>query len=407
MKNKLFSYICYIVLFFGMNACGTSSIGEPEKTTENSDNPGSQPSSDERTFVHPGVTVGTADIERMQKMVAEKRFPAYDAYQILAALPTASPSYKMKGPFKIISRNKNSENYNENSYEQDFTAAYMNALMWCVTKEASYAEKALDIVYQYAQMLKEIDTSTDVILISGFACFHVVKTMEIIRYTYTVSDSKLKAIDNMLKNVFLPVIKGDLSLAPYHIGNQDAVGNRALLAAAVYLEDSELYEQAKKFFVDSEYNGCVVNYILLSTGQCQESGRDQRHTQLGLGAMAETCEIAHKQGDDELYAAHGNLLLKGFEYTAKYNIGLSVPFAIFKDVTGRADWAFTSVSTSGRGVFLPYYELIYNHYVYRKKLNEQAEFTTYALENESRPETYLSDSNLQHTFASLVYYQSK
>lgn len=231
--------------------------------------------------------------------------------------------------------------------------------------------------------------------------------MEIIRYTFDVPASKLETIAAMLKNVFLPVINKDLEQNPYHLGNQDAVGNRARMAAAVYLEDSKLYEQAKKFFIDSKYNGCVANYILASTGQCQESGRDQRHTQLGLGAMAETCEIAHKQGDDDLYAAHDNLLLKGFEYTAKYNAGLSVPFSVFKDVTERADWAYASISTSGRGTFLPYYELIYNHYVYRKKLNNQAEFTAYALENNSRPETYLSDSNLQHTFASLVYYQSK
>ena len=107
------------------------------------------------------------------------------------------------------------------------------------------------------------------------------------------------------------------------------------------------------------------------------------------------------------YAAYDNLLLKGFEYTAKYNIGLSVPFEVFKDVTQRSDWAFSTLSTEGRGVFLPYYEIVYNHYVYRKKLNNLTEFTAYALENNSRPETFLTDSRLQHTFASLVYYQSK
>lgn len=407
MKNKLFIYLYCLGLFFGLYACGETSSDEKKQTTEEPDDSGSQPSSPERTFIHPGVTVTTADIERMRKMVAEKQSPAYDAYQILATLPTASPSYKMKGPFKVISRNENSANYNVSSYEQDFLAAYMNALMWCVTQETPYAEKALDIVYQYAQTLEEIDITDGVILISGFSCFHLVKAMEIIRYTYNVPDEKLETIANMLKNVFLPVMKTDLEKAPYHIGNQDAVGNRAILATAIYLEDSELYEWAKDFFLKSDHNGCIANYILSSTGQCQESGRDQRHTQLGLGVMAETCEIAHKQGDDDFYAAYDNLLLKGFEYTAQYNIGLTVPFEVFKDVTKRPDWAYSTLSTEGRGVFLPYYEIVYNHYVYRKKLNNLTEFTTYVLENSARPETYLTDSRLQHTFASLVYYQSR
>lgn len=58
--------------------------------------------------------------------------------------------------------------------------------------------------------------------------------MEIIRYTYNVPDEKLETIANMLKNVFLPVMKTDLEKAPYHIGNQDAVGNRAILSTAIY-----------------------------------------------------------------------------------------------------------------------------------------------------------------------------
>lgn len=403
MKNKLLIYFYCLGLLFGLYACGETSSDENKQPTEEPDDSGSS----KRTFIHPGVTVTTADIERMRKMVAEKQSPAYEAYQVLATLPSASSSYKMKGPYKVISRNKNSANYNESNYEQDFLAAYMNALMWSVTQEKPYAEKALDIVYQYANTLEEIDTTDGVILISGFACFHLVKAMEIIRYTYNVPAEKLEAIANMLRNVFLPVMKSDLEKAAYHIGNQDAVGNRAILATAVYLEDSELYEWSKNFFLKSDHNGCIANYILPSTGQCQESGRDQRHTQLGLGAMAETCEIAHKQGDDDLYAAYDNLLLKGFEYTAKYNIGLTVPFEVFKDVTQRSDWAFSALSTEGRGVFLPYYEIVYNHYVYRKKLNNLTEFTAYVLENNSRPETFLTDSRLQHTFASLVYYQSK
>jgi hypothetical protein len=39
-------------------------------------------------------------------------------------------------------------------------------------------------------------------------------------------------------------------------------------------------------------NGAIENYIDGETGQTRESGRDQGHPQLALGAMATVCELA-------------------------------------------------------------------------------------------------------------------
>jgi hypothetical protein len=48
-----------------------------------------------------------------------------------------------------------------------------------------------------------------------------------------------------------------------------------------------------------------------------ESGRDQGHTQLELGHLSESCQIARSQGDGgACFATSSNLLAKGFEYTA-------------------------------------------------------------------------------------------
>ena len=41
--------------------------------------------------------------------------------------------------------------------------------------------------------------------------------------------------------------------------------------------------------------------------------------------MCEICEMAWGQGDD-LYGAQDNRLMKGLEYTARYNLGYDVPF---------------------------------------------------------------------------------
>lgn len=358
-----------------------------------------------KVFVHPGVTATADDISRMKSLVEKKVSPAYDAWYLLERSVYAQSTYKMKGPFKVISRNPSS-GYDSTGHQYDMTAAYLNALMWVVSGDSSHAKTSLDILAAYSETVEAVDTTKDVILTSGFNTFHMVKAMELLRYTYDVPEKTLASFESMIRNIFVPVMKRDLEKQPYHIGNQDAVGNRGMMAAAIYLNDESLYEWSRAFFLDNCHNGCVKNYILPTTGQSQEMGRDQRHAQLGLSAMAETCELAHKQGDDDLYAAYGNLLLKGFDYAAQYNLGLTVPFQVMPDVTGRPDWAWKTISSEGRGEFLPYYEMVYNHYAVRKKLRSDAEMVLAVLE-ESRPETALDGSCLQDTYASLVYFNSK
>ena len=85
-------------------------------------------------------------------------------------------------------------------------------------------------------------------------------------------------------------------------------------------------------------------------GQCQESGRDQQHTQLGLGHLAEACEVAWNQGLD-LYGESDNRLLKGFEYTARYNLDQDVPFVPYAEVTGH--YNANRSPLRNEGVFIP------------------------------------------------------
>lgn len=391
MKIKL---LLVLPLFFVLSCVKDSASG--------TDNDGGTDHGESQEFVHPGITVSLSDIERMRKLVANQVEPAWSAYKKLSEHPYAQSDYVMNGPYEVIS--KNHDKYSHANNEQpDFAAAYCNALMWIITQDNRHAEKALDIIWKYSTVLKEVDISKGIILLNGFSSFHIAKTMEILCYTYDVPQDKLDSIKKMLREKFIPHMTGDLSKAPYHIGNQDAVGCRGIMACGIFLDDRELYDWAKDFYLNSDHNGCVKNYIHPETGQCQESGRDQTHAQLGLGVMAELCEIAWKQGDD-LYSAYDNLILKGFEYTAKYNVGLSVPFEVMYDVTKRPDWAWKSLSSQDRGIFLPYYEYVYNHFRYRRGMNQQTEMTAYLLTEADggRPETYLQKSDLQHTFASLV-----
>ena len=124
----------------------------------------------------------------------------------------------------------------------------------------------------------------------------------------------------------------------------------------------------------------MTHYIINDTGQCQESGRDQQHTQLGLAHLADCCEIAWHQGLD-LYGRAGNLLLKGFEYTARYNLGEDVPFTETLDRTGK--YHHSHISTDGRGRLRAEFEQVYNHYANRVGI--PAPYTQHAAER-IRPE---------------------
>ena len=144
--------------------------------------------------------------------------------------------------------------------------------------------------------------------------------------------------------------------------------SRAYMGLAILWNDADMYKETVKFLLRGYDNGTFPNYIDSETGQCQESGRDQAHTQLGIGSAGSICEIAYKQGND-LYGALNNLVMKGYEYTAKYNVGYDdVPFKTWKDVTGKySNW--TSISPTDRGAYRSIYGLAYNHYVIRKGLS--------------------------------------
>ena len=76
--------------------------------------------------------------------------------------------------------------------------------------------------------------------------------------------------------------------------------------------------------------------------------------------------MAWQQGDD-LWGALDNRLLKGIEYTAKYNLGYDVPFETWTDCTGLYnDW--TEPGAMRRGVIQNIYDQPYNHYAGRKGL---------------------------------------
>lgn len=323
-----------------------------------------------RHFVHPGLLHTTEDLTRIRQLVHQGLWPSIGSYEILTSDRKSQSDYQMQGPFVYISR-AGQYGFTKTPCEEDFNAAYYNALMWCITNREEHARKAMQIIRAYAHTTQRIYGPDDP-LCAGLQGFIFVNAAELMRYTYPASkfnegwqDADTKQVERLLRQVFYPVLDVFVHSRPYANGNWGLSVYKMLMGMAVFLDDEAMFQLALDLFDHGNDNGALPNYIAES-GQLQESGRDQAHAMLGIGCLCEMAEVAWKQGID-LYSSHNNRILKGMEYLSKYNLGYDVPFKTWTDKTGKYNH-WTTLGESARGEFRSVFELGYNHYVYRRHL---------------------------------------
>jgi hypothetical protein len=327
-------------------------------------------------FVHPGLLHSREDLDRMRQRVAAGEEPWKGGFAKLRADGQSKADWKLRGPFEVVTRATGADRGNPQMVV-DGNAAYQNALMWCVTGDEAHARKAVEILNAWSGRLRKMD-GRDVQLSAGLNGFKFVSAAELMRHTYPAwKPGDVARCEKMFREVVLPPIR---DFAAFANGNWDAACLLTVMSIAVFCDDRALYDRAVDYFRHGKGNGRLTHYVFDETGQCQESGRDQQHTQLGLGLLAEACEIAWHQGLD-LYGEAGNRVLRGFEYTARYNLGGDVPFAPHTDITGK--YRHKKISPEGRGTLRPIYEMVWNHYGMRRNLD--APFTRRAAEK-LRPE---------------------
>lgn len=257
--------------------------------------------------------------------------------------------YRLAGPYEVVARDGEYAKTKGGS-ERDMWQAWQSA-------KAGDHETALQIIDAYAATLQRFDGHD--------APLCTIQAYWLLRAMMLEKDSQKESWSGMVRRAILPVVEKFEADSPYANGNWGHIVNRCRMAAAIFLGDTALYQHSIDVYLHANDNGSLPNYIG-ETGQCQETGRDQGHAQLGLGAMCEICEMAWQQGDD-LWGALDNRLMKGMEYTAKYNLGYDVPFETWTDCTGLYN-EWTEPGSMGRGRIRCIYDLPYQHYVGRKGL---------------------------------------
>lgn len=324
-----------------------------------------------KPFAHPGLLQSQSNIDFIRARLAAREEPWTSALQAMLADPYCAPTYRAL-VIPEIDPHGSSAGY----LMKDSSAAYGNALLWCITGKREYAEKAIELLNANSYTLRAIlpgrkDQSK---ITAGFTAGKFALAAELLAHykqpdgsTANWKPEDIARCKAMLTMIFYPLIE---NFKPEFNGNWDAAMVSSMLCIGVFCDDHEKFNRALNYYLRGEGHGSISHYIHRN-GQTQESARDQTHTQLGLGSLAAACEIAWKQGID-LYAVAENRLAAGIEYTAKYGLGYEVETV-----------DEIPISAHGRGRYMPIFEVAYQHYAIEKGL--PMPYTKQVLEKQ-RPE---------------------
>ncbi|MGY5056641.1 alginate lyase family protein [Streptomyces sp. 900105755] len=298
------------------------------------------------TFVHPGVTVSKAQLDFARTEVLAGAQPWKAAYDQMMASKYADLN-RTPTPWATVECGSYSNpNYGCTDEREDAIAAYTDALAWYITKDARYAQKAIQIMDAWSATITS-HTNSNAPLQTGWAGSSWPKAAEIIRYTYTGTWTNEARFATMLRNVYLPtVIKGSNSN-----GNWELSMMEAAVGISVFLEDKTSYDTAMAKFrtrtaayvylasdgsvpktvpsQNLDTTAKIVSYwqgqSTFVTGLTQETCRDFTHTGYGISAISHVAETSRIQGQDLYGTDVGERLRQALGFQAKYQLGAAVP----------------------------------------------------------------------------------
>lgn len=316
-------------------------------------------------IVHPGILQTRSDLEFMKAKINAGEEPWKSAWQIWLDSPVASLDFTPK-PFTHVIRGayaageKGGRELSENA-----NAAENHVMQWYVSGDEAHARKATEILDAWSGPLADF-FENDAMLLAGWTGGQFCNAAEILRATYPKwSVQSREQFKRMLLTVYVPLLR---MFYPEANGNWDAAIMFTLLSIGIFCEKHDLMNSVYHHYRLGLVNSGITRYVYPS-GQCEESCRDQGHTQLGLGYLVNTCAIAWNQGVD-LWSEADNRLALGIEYTARYMLGEDVP-------------CYGKISEMTRGRFSDIYHTVLQHYRYEKQI--EMPYTERAAQKVVRP----------------------
>lgn len=301
-------------------------------------------------FIHPGINQSAEDLEYMRSQVLKGEQPWKDAFDRLKA--ETDLNFEIK-PFAHVMRGPYGRpNIGGNDLSKGASMAYNCALIWYISKDQAYAQKAIDVLNTWSPVLWDFDYN-DAKLLAGWTGHLLCNAAELLRYTKSGwQQEDIDRFTNMLMTVYFPLMR---YYYPQANGNWDGAIIHSILAIAIFTDNREMFNNAIHHFLYGPVNGSIFKYIYPS-GQCQETMRDQGHVQLGLGEFAGAARVAYTQGVD-LFTIGNNRIALGYEFTAGFLMG-NKPFS-YGIISERAkrirdDHEYVYRHYTAMGLSLPY-----------------------------------------------------
>ncbi|CZR65586.1 uncharacterized protein PAC_15486 [Phialocephala subalpina] len=319
----------------------------------------------QQTFAHPGVLHTHEDLLRMRTNVASKLDPWYSTYQLFAEDSHSLLTYQMEGPLTWFERDHSGAVYGLNQIIQDGRAAINLALQYIITQNEAYAVASRNILDAWSETLKFVNGS-DIQLGASLCGVNLVNATEILRWEWNGwAVGNITRFEGMIADIFYPAagIQG-INEYPWS-GGWGTTGEKAIVAYGAFLSNSTMYQEGLCLYSNPSCGAACGNlgFMIENTGQYVESGRDQGHTQLSLGNMAEISQVALSQGDPSIYELLGERLRVGYEYTSEYQAtNNTLPYNTTWVCCGCEDEGWTYVSSLDRTQIRPVREIVYGYY---------------------------------------------
>ncbi|KAF5361229.1 hypothetical protein D9757_010413 [Collybiopsis confluens] len=298
------------------------------------------------TFQHPGVLVDREQLDFVKAKVNAGDQPWNQAYNAMLTEPLSSLTRNPTPTATVECGPTSTPDIGCTNERQDALAAYAMSLAWYISGSSQYAQKAISYMNAWAKTIRGHELS-NAPLQTGWAGAAWARAAEIIRYTnagWAASD--ITAFENMLENVYLPVvIQGSQSN-----GNWELVMLEAALGISIFLEDKNSYDIAMNKFMgrvpayiylrkDGDYpksapgSGLdtpakIVSYwqgqsTFLADGIAQETCRDFTHTGYGLSSISHVAETSRIQGTDLYNGDVGERLRYGLGFHSQFQLGVA------------------------------------------------------------------------------------
>ncbi len=189
-------------------------------------------------FTHPGVGVSRAQLDFVRAKVQAGAQPWTNAFNQAKNSKYGSLTRVPKPRAVVECGSYSNPNYGCTDEREDAIAAYTDALLWYITRDDRYAQKAIELMDAWSATIRD-HTNSNAPLQTAWSASSWPKAAEIIKHGYG-NWPNAGRFGTMLRNVYLPeIINGSNSN-----GNWELSMTEAIQGIGVFLDDKTVYDKA-------------------------------------------------------------------------------------------------------------------------------------------------------------------